>query len=377
LDQGNQKTIPGNGCLTVLKKEIMEMDIYKKLAGHLDELPGGFAPSHTGVELRLLKRLFTPEEAELSLHLTLERKEAGAIADRAGISIDEAEQRLKAMARKGLIFSVEAEGSSALYQAVPWIIGIYEFQVNKLDKEFVEDLNEYRNTMRKDPRPQPLPQMRTIPVDQSIDSNLGVLPYERAEELVSAHEKYAVAPCICRRKAKLMGSGCEAPEESCLYFGEWADYYVRNGLGRYIDRDNLLDILANADRSNLVLQPNNSREISLICTCCGCCCGGLLRLKQHPKPSEAVASSFIATATPETCDGCGTCVDRCQMEALTLEEKQVALNSDRCIGCGLCVSTCPTSSLSLKRKSVSKHVPLNMETIWKELSLARAQKQHE
>jgi ferredoxin len=353
----------------------MEKDTYKKLAEHLDNLPGGFTPSHTGVELRLLKRLFTPEEAELSVHLTLEREEAGAIANRAGISIDEAEQRLKTMARKGLIFSIEAEGSSALYQAVPWIIGIYEFQVNKLDKEFVEDLNEYRNTMRKDPRPQPLPQMRTIPVGQSIDNNLQVLPYERAEELVKAHEKYAVAPCICRRKAKLMGSGCEAPEETCLYFGEWADYYVRNGLGRYIERDNLLDILAEADKSNLVLQPNNSKEISLLCLCCGCCCGGLLRLKQHPKPSEAIASSFIAAATPETCDGCGTCLDRCQMEALTLEDEQVVLDSDRCIGCGLCVSTCPTSSLSLKRKSVSKHVPLNMATTWKELSLARAGKQ--
>jgi NAD-dependent dihydropyrimidine dehydrogenase PreA subunit len=355
----------------------MEMDAYKKLAAHLDNLPGGFTPSDTGAELRLLKRLFTPEEAELSVHLTLEREEAGAVADRAGISVDEAEQRLKAMARKGLIFSVEAEGSSALYQAVPWIIGIYEFQVNKLDKEFVADLNEYRNTMRKDPRPQPLPQMRTIPVGQSIEGNLEVLPYERAEELVKAHKKYAVAPCICRRKAKLMGSGCEAPEETCLYFGEWADYYVRNGLGRYIHRDNLLDILANADKSNLVLQPNNSKEISLLCLCCGCCCGGLLRLKQHPRPSEAIASSFIAAATPETCDGCGTCVGRCQMEALALEDEQVVLNSDRCIGCGLCVSTCPTSSLVLKRKSVSKRVPLNIAATWKELSLARAEKQPE
>ncbi len=353
------------------------MEAYKKLAEHLDNLPGGFAPSETGAELRLLKRLFTPEEAELSVHLSLEREEAGTIANRAGISIDEAEQRLKAMARKGLIFSREDEGRPALYQAVPWIIGIYEFQVNKLDKAFVEDLNEYRKTKRKDPRPQPLPQMRTIPVGQSVDSNLEVLPYERAEELVKAHDKYAVAPCICRREAKLMGSGCEAPEESCLYFGEWADYYVRNGLGRYIDRDNLVDILAKADKSNLVLQPNNSKEISLLCLCCGCCCGGLLRLKKHPKPSEAIASSFIAAATPETCDGCETCVDRCQMEALTLEYERVALNSDRCIGCGLCVSTCPTSSLILKRKSVSKRVPLNIATTWKELSLARAQKQQE
>ena len=353
----------------------MEMDIYKKLANHLDNLPGGFAPSETGVEIRLLKRLFTPEEAELSVHLTLEREEASTIANRAGMDIDEAEQKLESMAAKGLIFSVEAEDRKALYHAVPWVVGIYEFQVNKLDKEFFEDLKEYRSTMRKDPRPQPLPQMRTIPVGQSIEGNLEVLPYERAEELVKAHEKFALAPCICRRGANLMGSGCEAPEESCLMFGEWADYYVRNGQGRYIDRDNVLEILTKADKANLVLQPSYSKEISFLCACCGCCCGALLRLKQLPKPSEIVASPFIAHATPETCDGCGICLDRCQMEALTLEDEQVVLNSDRCIGCGLCVSTCPTDSLILKRKSVSKHVPLNLETTWKEISLARAEKQ--
>ena len=132
------------------------MDAYKKLAHHLDNLPDGFTPSDSGVELRLLKRLFTPEEAELSIHLTLEREEASTIANRAGISTEEAEQRLRVMAGKGLIFSTEAKDSSTRYQAVPWVVGIYEFQINKLDKEFVEDLNEYRSTMRKDPRPQPL-----------------------------------------------------------------------------------------------------------------------------------------------------------------------------------------------------------------------------
>ena len=223
-------------------------------------------------------------------------------------------------------------------------------------------------------RPQTLPQMRTIPVGQSIEGALEVLPYERAEELVNAHERYAVAPCICRRKAKLMGSGCKAPEESCLIFGEWADYYARNGQGRYTDRDSILDIIAKADKANLVLQPSNSKEISFLCTCCGCCCGVLLRLKQHLKPSEAVANPFIAEATPVTCDGCEICLDRCQMGALKLENGQVGLNSDRCIGCGLCVSTCPTGSLILKRKPDSKHVqvPLNMETTWKEISLAQA-----
>jgi ferredoxin len=348
----------------------METDSYQKLAQHLDKLPGGFPPSDSGVELHLLKRLFTPEEAELAVHLTLDREEARVIADRAGLDLAEAEQRLREMACKGLIFSIEPKGASALYQAVPWIIGIYEFQVNNLDEGFVQDVNEYLRTRSKVSRPQPIPQIRTIPVGLSIEPHLEALPYERAEELVKAHEKFAVAPCICRRKAEIMGAGCDAPKETCLMFGDWADYYVRNGLGRYIDHAEVIEILTMADKANLVLQPNNSRDIVFLCCCCGCCCGVLTRLKLHPRPSEQVASPFIARHESETCEGCGVCVDRCQMDALTLEDDRVDLGSTRCIGCGLCVSTCPTGSLTLVRKPASEQikVPITIDATWRELS---------
>jgi ferredoxin len=350
----------------------MEMDSYQQLAQHLDKLPGGFPPSDSGVELRLLKRLFTPEEAELAVHLTLDRGEARVIAQRAGLDLAEAEQRLRTMARKGLIFSIEPEDGPAVYQAVPWIIGIYEFQVNNLDEDFVQDVNEYIRTRGKVSRPQPVPQIRTIPVGQSIESQLETLPYERAEELVKAHEKFAVAPCLCRRKAEIMGSGCGAPREACLMFGDWADYYVRNGLGRYIDRAEVMEILTEANKANLVLQPSNSRDIAFMCCCCGCCCAVLNRLKLHPRPSEAVASPFIARAEPETCEGCGVCVDRCQMEAPSLDGDRVVLESTRCIGCGLCVSTCPTGTLTLVRKPAGEQikVPITMDATWRELSEA-------
>ena len=348
----------------------METDSYQKLAQHLDKLPGGFPPSESGVELRLLKRLFTPEEAELAVHLTLDREEARVIADRTGLDLAEAEQRLREMARKGLIFSIEPEGGPVLYQAAPWIIGIYEFQVNNLDEGLVKDVNEYIRTRSKVSRPQPMPQIRTIPVRQSIESHLETLPYERAEELVKAQEKFAVAPCLCRRKADIMGAGCDAPKESCLMFGDWADYYVRNGLGRYIDQAEVMEILTMADKANLVLQPSNSRDITFLCCCCGCCCAVLNRLKLHPRPSEQVASPFIARYDPETCEDCRVCMDRCQMEALTLEDDQVVLNSTRCIGCGLCVSTCPTGSLTLVRKPASGQikVPNTMDATWRELT---------
>jgi len=350
----------------------MDMDCYKMLARHLDSLPGGFPPSESGVELSLLRRLFTLEEAELAVHLTLEREEAHVIADRAGIDALEAEQRLNKMARKGLIFSIEPEDGQPLYHAVPWIVGIYEFQVNRLDKDFVRDFNEYAPIRGKDPRQQKIiPQIRTIPVGRSIEPRLEVLPYERADELLKAQEKFAVAPCICRSRTEIMGARCDAPMEGCLMFGDWAHYYVRNGLARYIDSTEVMDILARADEANLVLQPSNSRDASFLCNCCGCCCGILTRLKHHPRPSEAVSSPFIAKAEPETCEGCGTCAERCQMDAVMLENEKVFLDATRCIGCGLCVSTCPSGSLTLARKPSSQQqkVPINMDATWREIDL--------
>ena len=348
----------------------MAKNVYERLAQHLDRLPGGFPPSPNGVELRLLKRLFTPKEARLAVHLTLNREEARIIAHRAKLVLGEAEQRLREMARKGLIFSIETEGAPAFYQAVPWVVGIYEFQVNNPDGSFFRDYDEYLRTRSKASRPQPTPQMRTIPIARSIEPHLEALPYERAEDLVKTHKKFAVAPCICRRKAEKIGVSCDAPKETCLIFGEWADYYVRNGIGRSIDQSEVLEILTIADKANLVLQPSNSREMVVMCCCCGCCCAILTRLKSHPRPSEIVASPFRVRHASEGCESCGTCVDRCQMDALIFEGDRVVLNSHRCIGCGLCVSTCPTGSLTLVRKPASEQIkiPISMDATWRELS---------
>lgn len=339
----------------------MEKECYRALAEHLDHLPGGFVPSETGADQRLLEKLFTPQEAELATHLTLDREQARVIADRAGIPLQEAEQRLREMARKGLIFSVEPEDGPTRYQAVPWVIGIYEFQVNNLNEGLLQALADYSNTRRAQPRAPITRQMRTIPVGQSIEPHLEALPYEQVDMLLEAQDRFAVAPCICRRRAKMEGGGCGAPEESCLVFGEFADYYVRTGRGRAIERSEVKQILTKADAANLVLQPSNSQDIAFICCCCGCCCGVLKYLQRQPKPSKAVSSSFIAALEPELCQGCWTCLIRCQMQALNEDGDRVALDPDRCIGCGLCVSTCPSEALRLVRRPGSETIQLPVD----------------
>lgn len=154
----------------------MEEQSYQQLAEHLDRLPGGFPPSETGSELRRLKGLFTPEEAELATHLTLEREDAAIIAGRAGLPSVEAEQLLSAMAHKGLIFSVHPEDGPALYQAVPWVVGIWEFQVNRLNDGLLQDMADYGSTRKPRPRAQTIGQMRTIPVGESIKAPPGGAP---------------------------------------------------------------------------------------------------------------------------------------------------------------------------------------------------------
>jgi electron transport complex protein RnfB len=332
----------------------MTDDIYQKLARHLDDLPGGFPSTESGVEMRLLRRLFTPDEAELALHLTLIPEESRVIARRAKIDGEEADRRLDAMSGKGLIYTISQEGGPPRYIATQMLIGLWEFHVNDLDPDFIRDMDEYLPILLDHDAWSKVPQMRTIPVGRSINAQLEVYPYERAEELVRGQKKAVVAPCICRLERSMVNEGCDRPVETCLSFGTAADYYERNGLGRVIDQEEVLEILKKAEKAGLVLQPGNFRELLFMCCCCGCCCALLRNIKRHPRPATLVSTPFEAAANPETCKGCGTCVDRCQMEAVKLVDDRVDINADRCIGCGLCVTTCPTGSLTLVRKPESE-----------------------
>ena len=339
--------------------------VYEKLAVHLNKFPGGFQPSKTGAHIRLLKILFTEEEAELATLLTLNQRTSKEIAQIAGLPEPQADKLLNEMTMKGLIYSSNPEKGKTLYQAVPWVIGIYEFQVNNLTEEVREAMNDYWST--SEPREKPWePQLRTIPVGESIEPTLEILPYEQVEKLVEENDTFAVAPCICRTHELKEGRGCDAPIESCLVFGEFADFYVKLGLGKYITKQEMKDKIVEANKANLVLNPTNSQRVSAICCCCGCCCGILGSLKRYPKPAEVINSSFKAEYDVDACIGCGVCIDRCQMDAFTSVEDKVDLNVDRCIGCGLCVSTCPTDALTLVRKpdADQQQIPVTFFDTW-------------
>jgi electron transport complex protein RnfB len=346
--------------------------LYRRLAKHLDDLPGGFPATESGVELRILRRLFSVEEAELALHLTLILEEAASIAKRAGLPLEETEKRLDEMSRKGLIYSSRREGRPCLYMAAQFVIGIWEFHVDSLDRELVRDMEEYIPTLMDIDTWSRAPQLRTVPVGKSIPVEHKIMPYEKAEEMVSRHKRFAVAPCICRRERKLAGEGCDRIEESCLILGGGADYYAETGKGRYITKEEALALLEKAEEEGLVLQPSNSQKISNICMCCGCCCAVLRTIKKHPKPAEVISSAFTARLDSSVCTACEACLERCPMGALSMGEEGIALDPDRCIGCGLCVSTCPSGALTLIRKPEEKQKEVPETTVKAYINLAKA-----
>jgi ferredoxin len=356
-----------------LWRSFVGRDIYRKLARHLDRLPGGYPATASGVELRILRRLFSPEEAALALKLSMLPEEAVVIARRSKIPLPEAQGRLEAMARKGLVYSFERRGRPPRYMATQFVIGIWEFHVNSLDPDLIRDVNEYLPTLMDMKTWEKSPQLRTVPVNRSIDVNLEVLPYESAVELVKAQKIFLEAPCICRREHRMVGKGCEKPEGLCLVMGGSADYYERNAIGRRISRDEALEILEQADASGLVLQPSFSKRIANICCCCGCCCQVLKNIQRHPEPSRLVANSFRVSLAPGDCIGCGVCERRCPMQAVWLENDRAVVEPKRCIGCGLCVSTCPSAALSLVRKSESPvpEIPDNLAKAYVLRSRAR------
>ena len=137
-----------------------------------------------------------------------------------------------------------------------------------------------------------------------------------------------------------------------MAIGDMAMMVIESDSGRAIEKTEALEIARMNQADGLVLQPSNTRKIDFVCACCGCCCGMLASQKRLPKPVEFWATNFYASVDADLCTACGTCFERCAVDAVTIDETRglSVLNLDRCIGCGNCVVTCPTGAMALVKK---------------------------
>ena len=123
-------------------------DVYKQLAKRLDQLPHGYPATESGVELKILRKIFTPDDAEMALKIKYFPEKVEAIANRLGEPVEEMRTTLDNMAIKGQIGSSTSKGKQ-MYMLAPFIVGIYEYQVYRLDKELVDLFEDYFPTLSK------------------------------------------------------------------------------------------------------------------------------------------------------------------------------------------------------------------------------------
>lgn len=329
----------------------MTENIHTLLAKHLDTLPIPLPATESGVEIRILKRWFTTEEAEIALAMRGYPEAVLKIAERLGKEPVALAPILEDMSKKGLIFRI-SKGDNRLYNLVPLAEGMWEFHLHNSDMELLNDLNEYKDFfLKKGWYGTPTTQHRIIPISQSIAGDMEIMPYEQAEQIIKAQKKISVAHCICRKEHRMMGKGCDHPLEACMAFGIGASYYIENGLGREVTTEEALQILKSGMDSGLVLQPGNGQKVWNLCMCCGCCCGLLGALKTMEKPAYVVHTNFYSQIMADECIGCGLCEERCPMGAIRMEADTAVVNRDRCIGCGVCVGSCNVDAVKLLHKS--------------------------
>ena len=326
-------------------------NVYERLRERLDDMAVGFPATESGVEMRILKKIFTESQADLFVKLRPIPESPKDIAERLGLEEEVLADRLEEMAKKGLLFRVR-KGENVRYASVPYVVGIFEFQLNHMDAEFARDHEEYFETaFGKSIQGFQTPVLRTVPIDRQLVVNYPVAPFEDVLEILENQKSIAVSPCVCRTTKDLTGERCDKPLGNCFSFGSHAAYYVENGMGRYISIDEAKEIVIANEKAGLVMQPFNSQKAGGMCSCCGCCCGVLRSIKAQPVPADAVKSNYFAEVDADECTGCETCMDRCQMDAITMVDDIAQIKLGRCIGCGLCVTTCPTEALSLIKKA--------------------------
>jgi H+/Na+-translocating ferredoxin:NAD+ oxidoreductase subunit B len=326
----------------------MSDEAYHRLREFLDGFPLGFPATPSGVEIRILKRLFTPEEAAAAVLLSPLPEEAGRIAERAGIDADELEKRLEEMSRKGLVFRARREGRK-LYNTAPFMIGLYEYSVEGMDGELAALYREYYETAYLDEMgASDVPGFKVLPIGERVESELTLFPYLDLIEEVRAARVISVADCICRKEAHLIGDGCDGPRETCLSFGTAAEYYIENGIGRRITAEEAIAILEEADRAGLVHAGVNVKHLSNLCNCCPCCCASMKGITGKGMDKHKFLNAvFEAIVDGEACTACGECVDRCPVGAMELEDMAVA-DRDRCLGCGLCAGVCAAEAITMR-----------------------------
>ena len=324
----------------------MASDFHVQLAEALDRLPNGFPRTPSGVGLAILRKIFSPEEASLASRLSGKMEPVDMIARRVGLSVGDAEAKLTAMAKRGVLWSDKHDGKRC-FRLAPFVVGIYEAQVGSMDHELAHLVEDYMMHGGAAGIMGPEPALhRVVPAQKAVKSEW-ILPYDDVRAILLHSKTFRLADCVCRVQQDHVGRRCSFPVRTCLSFSS-----VEGRPTPYdISKEEALAFLLNAEEIGLVHTVSNvMKGVGYVCNCCGCCCGILRGVNEWGIENSGAHPNYYAVIDSDECLNCGTCRKRCQVHAISEQNGVSTVDRKRCIGCGLCVTGCPNGAARLQRK---------------------------
>lgn len=344
-------------------------DVYYRLGVRLNEHPVKMLLIEP--YFKILEEFYTPDEAEVGAKFPIGAFSAAELSERYGQDPASFTRMLESMADKGLIFVLKGEGGARKYTLTQFVPGVVEYQlmrgrdtpkdrkIARMLKEFMEgEMRDLMDAVMKDPEmvKQMMPDApaRIITVESQLPRTTEIYSYEKLSAMIEREMCFSAAACYCRHHKYLLDDPCKiegVPKHSCLLVGEAADYAIDRGFGKRITKEEAREILLLCEKAGLMHNVGNYADRAFfVCNCCRCCCEFLATAKRAQSNAVLEYANFVVQANRDLCSGCGVCIDRCQMDALSLSDGVISVNEKMCFGCGNCAAACPTECLSVVRR---------------------------
>ncbi len=350
---------------------------YERLAAALEALPSGFPQTPSRVELRLLEKTFSPEEADLAGRMSRKYESVEELAARAGIDAGRVASLLKGLLPRALVRQQVVDGKPR-YRLGPFIVGWYEAAMLGPMRKDLEFARLFEQFMREGggerilaPRPGV---MGVVPVRGSLRKEL-LQPYDDIDAHFARHERFAVIDCVCHLERDLLGGTCTKPVRRCAFVGVPPQTPLSENI---LDREQALELFTRLEDEGHVHTGlygftfgADTPQFIGCCNRCGDCCGLLRGIEEYGISEGPQRSNYRAVKDDDACSDCATCVDRCQVKAITeREDGGPVISREKCLGCGLCVTTCPSDAIVLEPVSPQEwfDVPSSFEE-WEERRL--------
>ncbi|MFX0187927.1 MAG: 4Fe-4S binding protein [Candidatus Hodarchaeota archaeon] len=347
--------------------------------------------------LEILKLLI--EEDELDFIMAFKRKRSQTIEElkkSSKMSEEDILKNVKSLAKKGVIFNQPSSSGIMVYRLLPlMMVGPFEYifmqklSYSEREKKFATLFKKLFNEVKdfiQDHLDMFTPIFEKLPpIDRTVallDKNVSgneiqlsvneeveapieqIITAQKIETLIEKFDDIAVGHCFCRHHKDLLGLGCKTTDlrENCFVMGKSARYISEQGFGRIISKEEALKILKDSEEAGLVhkafhTHEDLSKDETSICNCCEDCCATFELWREGVLPLIN-ATNYLAGVNEELCIGCTTCVEKCPVKAIELnDENKADVNKAYCIGCGICAHFCPEGAISLLEGMRKVYIP--------------------